>query len=113
MDQSSSLLLNIDGLVVDCVVRDDAGRRVVHCSTDPQLAGWCPACGEQSTAPKAWVVTHPRDVMIGEDRPILLWRKQKWRCQVAAASGRCCPLRRRVTPPSLGRGLGCGAGCRR
>ena len=49
MDQSSSLLLNIDGLVVDCVVRDDAGRRVVHCSTDPQLAGWCPACGEQST----------------------------------------------------------------
>ena len=81
MDQSSSLLLDIDGLVVDRVVRD-AGRRVMHCSTDPQLAGWCPACGEQSTAPKAWVVTRPRDVVIGEDRPILLWRKQKWRCQV-------------------------------
>ena len=49
MDQGSSLLLDIDGLV------NDAGRRVVHCSTDPQLAGWCPDCGEQSTTPKAWV----------------------------------------------------------
>jgi transposase len=82
MDQSSSLLLDIDGLVVDQVVRDDAGRRVVHCSTDPQLAGWCPECGEQSKSPKAWVTTRPRDVRLGEDKPILLWRKRKWRCQV-------------------------------
>ena len=82
MDQSSSLLLDIDGLVVDQVVRDDVGRRVVHCSTDPQLAGWCPECGEQSRSPKAWVTTRPRDVRLGEDRPILLWRKRKWRCQV-------------------------------
>ena len=82
MDQSSSLLLDIDGLVVDQVVRDDVGRRVVHCSTDPQLAGWCPECGEQSKSPKAWVTTRPRDVRLGEDRPILLWRKRKWRCQV-------------------------------
>jgi transposase len=83
MDQSSSsLLLDIDGLVVDRVVRNDAGRRVVHCSTDPQLAGWCPECGEQSKSPKAWVTTRPRDVRLGEDKPILLWRKRKWRCQV-------------------------------
>jgi transposase len=82
MDQSSSLLLDIDGLVVDQVVRDDVGRRVVHCSTDPQLAGWCPECGEQSRSPKAWVTTRPRDVRLGEDKPILLWRKRKWRCQV-------------------------------
>ena len=39
MDQGSSLLLGIDGLVVDRVLIDDAGRRVVHCSTDPELAG--------------------------------------------------------------------------
>ena len=82
MDQSSSLLLDIDGLVVDRVVRDGTGGRVVHCSTDPELAGWCPDCGQQSTAPKARVITRPRDVVIGEDRPILLWHKQKWRCQV-------------------------------
>ena len=42
MDQGSSLLLDIDGLVVDRVVRGDAGRRVVHCSTDPLLAGLVP-----------------------------------------------------------------------
>ena len=35
----SSLLLGIDGLIVDRVLIDDAGRRVVHCSTDPELAG--------------------------------------------------------------------------
>lgn len=82
MDQGSSLLLDIDGLVVDRVVRDGAGGWVVHCSTDPELAGWCPDCGQQSTAPKAWVITHPRDVVIGADRPILSWHKRKWRCQV-------------------------------
>ncbi len=45
MYQSSSLLLDIDALVVDLVVRDAAGLRVVHCSTEPHLAGWRPACG--------------------------------------------------------------------
>ena len=39
------MLLAIDGLVVDRVLIDESGRRVVHCSTDPQLAGRCPACG--------------------------------------------------------------------
>lgn len=38
MDQSSSL--DIDGLFVDQVLRDDAGRRVVHCSTDPTTTDW-------------------------------------------------------------------------
>ncbi len=35
----SSLLLGIDGLIVDRVLLDDSGRRVVHCSTDPG-GGW-------------------------------------------------------------------------
>ena len=42
MDQGSSLLLGIEGLIVDRVLIDDAGRRVVHCSTDPELAGVVP-----------------------------------------------------------------------
>ena len=42
MDQGSSLLLGIEGLIVDRVLIDDAGQRVVHCSTGPELAGWCP-----------------------------------------------------------------------
>jgi transposase len=82
MDQGSSLLLAIDGLVVDQVLIDETGRRVVHCSTDPGLAGWCPACRQQSTSPKERVVTRPRDVRIGPDRPLLLWHKRKWHCRV-------------------------------
>ena len=39
MDQGSSLWLGIDGLVVDSVLVGESGRRVVHCSTDPELAG--------------------------------------------------------------------------
>lgn len=36
MDQSGSpLLLDIDGLVVHRVLRDEASRRVVCCPTDP------------------------------------------------------------------------------
>jgi hypothetical protein len=82
MDQGSSLLLAIDGLVVDRVLVDESGRRVVHCSTDPELTGWCPACRQQSSSPKERVVTRPRDVRIGPDRPVLLWHKRKWHCRV-------------------------------
>ena len=35
-----SLLLGIDGLVVDRVLVEASGRRVVHCSTGPESAGW-------------------------------------------------------------------------
>ena len=37
-------MLGIDGLIVESVLVDEGGRRVVHCATDPELAGWCPAC---------------------------------------------------------------------
>ena len=82
MDQGSSLLLGIDGLHVIDVRLDADGRRVAQVVTDPELAGWCPQCGEQSSSPKGWVTTRPRDVTIGPDVPILLWRKQKWHCKV-------------------------------
>src|SRR5664279_5929125 len=81
MDQGSSLLLGIDGLNVDRVLIDAAGRRVVHCSTDPELAGWCPECRQQSSSPKERVTTRRRDLRIGPDRPVL-WHKRKWRCRV-------------------------------
>ena len=75
-------MLGIEGLVVESVLIDDAGRRVVHCSTDPELAGWCPVCRQQSSSPKERVTTRPRDVRIGPDRPVLLWHKRKWHCRV-------------------------------
>ena len=83
MDQGSSLLLGIDGLVVDSVLVGESGGRVVHCSTDPELAGWCPDCRQQSSSPKERVTTRPRDVRIGPDRPELLWHKRKWHCRVS------------------------------
>jgi len=83
MEHGSSLLLGIDGLVVDSVLIGEFGRRVVHCSTDPELAGWCPDCRQQSSSPKERVTTRPRDVRIGPDRPDLLWHKRKWHCRVA------------------------------
>ena len=82
MDQGSSLLLGIEGLHVIDVRLDADGQRVAQVATDPELAGWCPQCGEQSSSPKGWVTTRPRDVRIGPDVPILLWRRQKWRCKV-------------------------------
>lgn len=82
MDQGSSLLLGIEGLVVVDVRVDADGRRVAQCVTDPGLAGWCPLCGEQPTSPKGWETTRPRDVVIGPDVPILTWRIRKWRCKV-------------------------------
>jgi transposase len=45
MDDGSSLLLGIDGLVVDSVLFDASGRRVVHCSTDPELAAGARTAG--------------------------------------------------------------------
>ena len=83
MDQGSSLLLGIEGLQVIDVRLNADGRRVVRCATSAELAGWCPACGEQSTSPKGWVTTRPRDVVVGPDVPILVWRKRKWRCKVS------------------------------
>jgi len=43
VEGSCSLLLGFDGLLVDEVIADDAGRRVVYCSTDPELAGGAPS----------------------------------------------------------------------
>jgi hypothetical protein len=82
MDQGNSLLLGIEGLVVDRVLIDESGRRVVHCSTDPGLAGWCLACRQQFSSPKDRVITRPRDLRIGSDRPMLLWHKRKWHRRV-------------------------------
>src|ERR1700712_1736082 len=83
MIQGSSLLLGIEGLIVQGVQLDEDGRRIVRCTTAPALAGWCPECGEQSRSPKGWGTTRPRDVVVGPDVPILLWQKQKWRCKAA------------------------------
>ena len=44
-----SLLLDLDGLVVESVQRLEDGTRLVCVLTAPQWVGICPDCGERST----------------------------------------------------------------
>jgi len=105
MVDGSSLLLDLDGVVVESVQRLKNGTRLVHVLTAPEWVGICPQCGERSTRPKGWVHTGPRDVQVGPDRPTLRWSKRKWLCPslvcdriVFTESVPGVPARARVTP---------------
>lgn len=105
MVDGSSLLLNLDGVVVESVRRLVDGTRLVVVGTAPEWVGICPGCGERSTRSKGWVVTAPRDVQVGPDRPLLRWRKRKWLCPSVVCDRKVfteavpgVPARSRVTP---------------
>ena len=78
MTHGSSLLLGLDGMVVESVDRHEDGSRTVHLGTAPVWVGICPACRVRSRRSKGWVRTRPRDVKVGPDRPRLVWCKRKW-----------------------------------
>ncbi|SEB92548.1 zinc-finger of transposase IS204/IS1001/IS1096/IS1165 [Rhodococcus pyridinivorans] len=80
LHSSGSLLLDLDGIVVEAVQRVDDGSRVMRLGTAPRWAGVCPQCGQKSTRSKGWITTRPRDVQIGPDRLALEWSKRKWLC---------------------------------
>ena len=103
--RGDSLLLDLDGVVVESVQRLADGTRLVGVLTAPEWVGICPDCGERSTRSKGWVATGPRDVQVGPDRPLLRWRKRKWLCpstvcdrKVFTESVPGVPARARVTP---------------
>jgi transposase len=105
MVDGSSLLLDLDDVVVESVQRLEDGTRLVQVLTAPQWVGICPQCGERSTRSKGWVSTGPRDVQVGPDRPMLRWRKRKWLCpsvvcdrKVFTESVPGIPARARVIP---------------
>ena len=105
MVDGSSLLLDLDGVVVESVQRLADGTRLVGVLTAAEWVGICPDCGERSTHSKGWVATSPRDVQVGPDRPILRWRKRKWLCPSAVCKRTVfteavpgVPARARVTP---------------
>jgi transposase len=105
MVDGSSLLLDLDGVVVESVQRLEDGTRLVHVLTAPEWVGICPECGERSTRSKGWVLTSPRDVQVGPDRPMLRWRKRKWLCPSMVCERRVftesvpgVPARARLTP---------------
>jgi transposase len=78
-DSSGSLLLGLDGITVESVEVDD-NVRIVHVGTAGEWIGVCPDCRTRSLRSKGWVQTRPRDVKIGADRPLIVWRKRKWLC---------------------------------
>lgn len=105
MVDGSSLLLDLDGVVVESVQRRDDGSRLVRLQTAAQWVGICPQCRQRSTRSKGWVRTSPRDVQVGPDRPALRWDKRKWLCnnglctrKVLTESVPGIPARARVTP---------------
>lgn len=80
MHDDTTLLLGLDGVVVDRVELDPDGCRVVHVSTADAAAAVCPSCRSVSTSVRGWVQTGPRDVPL----PVparLVWRKRRWRCR--------------------------------
>jgi hypothetical protein len=79
-NDSDSLLLGLDGVVVDSVHIDDDRIRTVYVQTGPDWVGVCPQCRGPSSRSKGWVSTRPLDIKIGPDRPSIVWRKRKWLC---------------------------------
>ena len=49
MVDGSSLLLDLDGVVVEAVQRRADGSRLVVVRTAPKWVGICPECGQRST----------------------------------------------------------------
>ena len=60
MVDGSSLLLDLDGVVVESVQRREDGTRLVVVGTAAEWVGICPQCGQRSTRSKGWVATSPR-----------------------------------------------------
>jgi transposase len=84
LSNATTLLLGLQGVTVDRVVLLADGTREVHVLTADPCAAGCPSCGEISTSPKQWVSTRPRDLPYGEAPVVVVWRKRRWRCKVAA-----------------------------
>uniref|UniRef100_UPI0029C9B07D ISL3 family transposase n=1 Tax=Micromonospora sp. RTP1Z1 TaxID=2994043 RepID=UPI0029C9B07D len=87
MVEDTTRLLGLDGLAV-VRVDDGVDGPVVHLVTADEQARYCPQCGIRASRSKGRRVTRPRDLPIGGRRPVLLWVKRRWRCDV-----RSCPRR--------------------
>ena len=62
MDQATTLLFGLPGVVVRRVEGVAFGGRVVHVETADESTAGCPACGVVSTSVKGLVTTTPRDL---------------------------------------------------
>jgi transposase len=83
LDNSTTLLLDLDGLAAASVGRLADGTRRVRLATADEGARACPACGVVSTRVKGSAVTRPRDLPYGERGLVLVWRERRWYCREA------------------------------
>lgn len=84
MDDHSSaatLLLELDGLVVQRVERQADGSRLAWLATADETARACPGCGVFAHRIKGIVTTRPRDLPCGSTPLRLVWVKRRWYCQ--------------------------------
>jgi len=79
-NSNGSLLLGLDGVVVESVHIDVDRTRTIHVLTAGQWVGVCPGCAGRSSRSKGWVSTGPRDIKIGPGIPRIVWQKWKWSC---------------------------------
>jgi len=80
MDNGTTLLLGLDGLVVEHVEVQADQVVLVRVATSPQVVAVCPGCQAPSVSLKQWATTRPRDLDHGGRRIRLVWRKRRWRC---------------------------------
>jgi transposase len=88
VDQATTLLFGLPGVVVRRVEGVEFGGRVVHVETADESTAGCPGCGVVSTSVKGLVTTAPRDLPYGEVGISVVWHKRRWRCaEVLCARG--------------------------
>ena len=98
-NDSCSLLLGLDGVVVESVQIDEDRIRTVHVGTDRAWVGVCPQCTVRSRRSKRWVCTKPRDIKIGPDIPRVVWWKRKWMCTNSSCERKCFTESTSGVPP--------------
>lgn len=80
-DDTATLLLGLDGVVVCDADADDDGNLIFALVTACEQARCCPGCGQRSGRSLGLVTTRPRDVPLAGRRSLLRWTKRRWACR--------------------------------
>ncbi len=113
LHSSGSLLLDLDGIVVEAVQRVDDGSRVMRLGTAPRWAGVCPQCEQKSTRSKGWITTRPVMRRSVGTVPPSSGQSGSGCAPTYHAIGKCSPSRCRAYSSQRGRGTAARVGLER